>query len=619
MPVWRLKRLFQMRPFLFFTFILVIKSMLAWLVIFDGGPSWTLLVTELPFFWLLFCLIEWFAAKRKLALYVTVNLFVTAILFAVIMYYKYFGIIVTYHALEQVNQVTAVKSSVFTLLDPYYLFIFLDIIVFIFLLARRSKAKNWKAISQIPLNRAVISLLFILSLALCLFNILPNRASMNEIVKAEEMGILNYELYTIFEKDDAPKTPIHDITRQLIDETKGIQEPESPQYWKAAAGKNLIIVQMESFQNFLVGLKIDGQEITPNMNKLAREHLYFPNFYQQVGQGNTSDAEFVVNTSFYTPPRGAATMTYSDKALPSLPRLLGQNGYQSATFHTNVVEFWNRSGLYKALGFGKYYDQSFFGLNDMVFFGPSDEVLYKKTADQLEKMQQSGKPFYAQLISMSAHHPFTIPKDKYKMTLPKRYEGTFVGDYIRAQNYADYALGLFIDDLKARGLWENSVFAIYGDHLGLPIYSLDSDDKDLMREIYGHEYGYTDMINIPLIISSPGIQKAEKQTQLGGQSDIMPTLANLLGISMADHIHFGQDLLNQSSNILPERYYLPSGSLINDYELFIPGTAYADGNHYPLHGSVQSGTSVTQDQYERALKLLHLSDSYVSQLPPVEQ
>ncbi|SDX21183.1 LTA synthase family protein [Paenibacillus sp. CF384] len=618
MPLWRLKRLFQMRPFIFFTLILVIKSTLAWLVIFDGGPSWTLLVTELPFFWILFCLIEWFATKRKLALYVTVNLLVTAILFAVIMYYKYFGIIVTYHALEQVNQVTAVKSSVFSLLDPYYLFIFLDIIVFTVLLVRRSKFQGWKTFSQIPLSRSVISLVFIISLALCLFNILPNRASMNEIVKAEEMGILNYEIYTIFADDNTPKTPMKEITRELIDETKGITEPAAPKYSSIAAGKNLIILQMEALQNFLIGLSIDGQEITPNMNKLAREHMYFPNFYQQVGQGNTSDAEFVVNTSFYIPPRGAATMAYSDKELPSLPRLMNQNGYQSATFHTNVVEFWNRIELYKALGFDKYYDQSFFGKEDMVFFGPSDEVLYKKTAEQLDKLQQSGKPFYAQLISMSSHHPFTIPEAKYKMKLPERYEGTFVGDYIRAQNYADYALGLFVDDLKARGIWDNSVFVMYGDHLGLPVYSLDNDDKKLMREIYGHEYGFTDMINIPLIISAPGITAPAKLPQVGGQSDIMPTIANLLGISLADHIHFGQDLLNQTSNILPERYYLPTGSMINDQELFIPGTVYSDGTHYPLHGTVQNGSTVSEDQYNRALKLLHLSDSYVSQLPPLK-
>lgn len=614
---WSFRRLFQVKPFIFFTVILVIKSMLTYFVIFDGGPSWTLLVTEMPFFWLVFCLIEWFATKRKLLYYLIVNLLLTAILFAVIMYYKYFGVIVTYHALEQVNQVTAVKSSVFSLLDPYYLFIFLDIIVLVVVLFRRGLAQNWKRVSQTQLNRAVISVLFIVSLAFCLFNILPNRASMNEIVKAEDMGILNYEVYTLFTSKKMPTIPMNEITQASIDQEKGVQEPAAPKYWQAAKGKNLIIVQMEAFQNFLIGLKIDGQEVTPNMNKLAKDHIYFSNFYQQVGQGNTSDAEFVVNTSFYTPPSGAASVVYTDKSLPSLPKLLQANGYQTATFHTNFVEFWNRNELYKSLGWEKYYDQNWFGSDDTVFFGPSDEVLYKKTAEKLDEMQKDG-PFYSQLITMSSHHPFTIPERKYKMDLPARFDHTFVGDYVRAQNYADYSLGLFIDDLKKRGLWDNSVFVIYGDHLGLPIYSLNNDEKKLMKEIYGREYENTDMINIPLIISSPGITAPMEVKETGGQSDIMPTVANLLGVSLQDHIHFGQDLLNQSSNILPERYYLPSGSLITDKELFIPGTTFKDGTSHPLHGDSVSAAPTTEDQYNRALKLLQMSDSYVSQLPPVK-
>lgn len=57
------------------------------------------------------------------------------------------------------------------------------------------------------------------------------------------------------------------------------------------------------------------------------------------------------------------------------------------------------------------------------------------------------------------------------MTLPVRFEGTLVGDYIRAQNYADYALGLFIDELKQNGVWDNSLIVLYGDHRGLPIFS----------------------------------------------------------------------------------------------------------------------------------------------------
>ncbi|WP_188993977.1 LTA synthase family protein [Paenibacillus nasutitermitis] len=612
-------RLLRMRPFIFFTILLLIKSALAYFVIFDGGLSWTILVTEIPFFWLLFCLIELFASKRKLGLYLGANLFVTAIIFAVIMYYKYYGVIVTYHALEQVNQVTAVKNSVFSLLDPYYLFIFLDVIVIGFVLFRKQMGLNWKSSSRTKANRKLVSVLLVFSLVLCFFSIYPNRASMNEIVKAEDMGILNYELYTLFKKkNDADLVHADEITQESIDSIKNITVPAEPQYWKAAAGKNVIILQLEAFQNFLIGLKIDGQEVTPNMNKLARENFYFSHFFQQVGQGNTSDAEFVVNTSFYIPPQGAATQVYADKVLPSLPRLLGKEGYDTATFHTNVVEFWNRSGLYKALGFDRYYDQDFFGTDDTVFFGPTDEVLYAKTAEELDRMNKAGAPFYAQVISMTAHHPFSIPERKYKMTLPERYEGTFVGDYIRSQNYADYAIGLFIDDLKKRGIWDNSLLVVYGDHLGLPIYSLHRDDKELMEEIYGHEYGFADMINIPLVIASPGITTPREFKQTGGQVDILPTLANLTGVSVKDHILFGQDLLNQTSNLLPQRYYLPSGSLITDNTLFVPGTGFEDGSNYPIPQLGNKDSAATSDQFDRALKLLLLSDSYVSQLPDLE-
>ncbi|WP_042168914.1 LTA synthase family protein [Paenibacillus gorillae] len=614
------RRLFSTRPIVVFSLIVLLKSYLAWMVVF-GSPSWTTLLKEVPFALIVFCLIEWFATKRKLVYYLGANLLMTAILFAVLMYYKYYGVIVTYLALHQVNQVTAVSNSVFSLMDPYYLLVFIDIIVMAYFLMRRKKAQNWKKDSQKQIRKSVVATLFGISLAMCLFNIVPNRASMNEIVKAEQMGILNYEAYTIFSKKTQDFVDKSEITQAKINELKTFQQPASPQLWEAAKGKNLIIIQLESFQNFLVNLKIDGKEITPNFNKLANNNYYFKHFYQGVGQGNTSDAEFIVNTSFYIPPNGAATQVYAGKELPSLPKLVEEHGYDSATFHTNVVEFWNRGELYKALGFNRYYDKKFFGEDDTVFFGASDEVLYSKTAEELDRMSQSGKPFYSQIISMTAHHPFTIPSRKYKMELPERYEGSFVGDYIRAQNYADYALGLFIDDLKARGIWDNSVVVLYGDHLGLPIYSLDRTDKELMKEIYGRDYGYTDMINIPLVIASNGVTDKEPKAfeQLGGQVDVVPTVANLLGFKMDDHIHFGQDLFNSSTyNLLPQRYYLPTGSFVSSQELFLSGSGYADGTHYPLAGDGIKEPEATENEYNRALELLKLSDSYVSQLPDRE-
>ncbi|KGE20299.1 LTA synthase family protein [Paenibacillus wynnii] len=602
------------KPFIFFTLIFVLKSFLAWGVIFGDMLPWKSLLTEIPFVWALFCIIERFSSKRKLGYYMTVNLLVTAIFFAAIMYFKYYGVIVTYHALEQVNQVTAVRNSVFSLMDPYYLLIFLDIIVLGYYFLRNKKGRDLKRKINQQGRKGIVSVVFIISLGLCLFNILPNQASMNEIKKAQEMGILSYEAYTIFANEKTDIVNTREITQEAINTLKGIDPSVKPNLQSAAKGKNLIIIQLESFQSFLLGLKLDGQEVTPNLNRLMEDSLYFPNFYQMVGQGNTSDAEFVVNTSFYIPPRGAATMAYVDKKLPSLPRLLKENGYQTATFHTNDVEFWNRGELYSSLGWDHYYDHKFFGDEDVFFFGASDDVLYHKTSDKLKEMSTQGQPFYAQVISMSAHHPFTIPEDKYRMKLPERYEGTFVGDYIRSQNYADEAFGQFVEELKANGIWDNSVFMIYGDHMGLPIYSLDHDDKELMNEIYGLEYSYAHMTNIPLLILGAGNTEPQVLEQVGGEIDILPTAAGLLGVSLENYLHFGQNLLTETYNLLPERYYLPSGSFIGTSGLLIPGNSFEDNTQYPLAVGGKK-PAATEDEYNRALRLLQLSDSYVTQLP----
>ncbi|WP_206110183.1 LTA synthase family protein [Paenibacillus aquistagni] len=605
----------QIKPFLFFTVVLLVKSWLAWFVIFDDGPSWTLIFKELPFIWIFFCLIEWFATKRKIPIYLTVNLVLTGILFAVIMYYKYYGVIVTYKALDQVNQVTAVKNSVFSLLDPYFLFIFIDVIVLAIWLYRSNNAKTWRSKHSGRVRKSTVTTVFVLSLIVCMFNILPNRASMNELVKAEQMGILNYEAYTILSAAKKPDMVPHtEITQASINEIKEVETVIEPKLQGIAKEKNLIIIQLESFQNFLLGLEVDGQEVTPNMNKLMNESLYFPKFYQQIGSGNTSDAEFVVNSSMYIPRTGAASQMYAMKELPSLPKLLKASGYQSATFHTNVVEFWNRKELYEALSFDHYYDAEYFGDEDQIFFGASDEVLYRKSMTKLKDMANSGQPFYAHVLSMTAHHPYTTPPEKDKIVLSEAYQKTMVGDYLRAQSYADAALGEFITELKQSGIWDNSLIVIYGDHLGLPLYSLDQHEKDLMAEIHGREYGYADMINIPLLILGEGIEP-EVSSHTGGQVDLLPTIANLLGISLEEQIHFGQDMVNQSSNLLPERYYLPSGSYVNDTTLFVSGSGYEDGEEHLLKQQSIDALNSSNEEYERALQLLNLSDSYVEQLP----
>ncbi|PZD95441.1 LTA synthase family protein [Paenibacillus sambharensis] len=610
-------------PFAVFTLLLAIKFCLASAVIF-GEVSLQTFLAALPPAWAAFALVEAIAVKRRLLGYFIVNLLLTAIYFAVIMYYKYFGIIVTYHALAQIGQVTEVKGSVFQLLHPYYLLIFTDILMIAALAIWSKRFREWGNRPRQLSRRSAFGLLALASIVLCALQIVPNRHIVNELKQAERMGIINYQLYIMLSSGNERLLDPTVVTLENVNRLKETAADgnvdDAPTGFGAARGRHIIYIQLEALQDFLINLQVGQTEITPILNGLLGEAVYYPNVYQQVGAGNTSDAEFTANTSFYTPPAGAASEVYGDKSLPSLPKLLEQYGYRTATFHTNDVTFWNRDELYDALGFDHYYDQGYFEKEDLVHFGASDEMLYRRTAEKLEELAAGGSPIYANVISMSAHHPFNLPVHKNRISLPERFEGTFIGDYLRSQHYADYALGLFAEQLKADGIWDNSLIVIYGDHMGVPIYSLTDTDRELLHELIGEPYNYAQMLNIPLLLIAPGALEPGEKPQVGGHSDIMPTVANLAGISLQDHMHFGQDLLNITSNLLPLRYYLPSGSLINDEVIYVPGSSFEDGTVYPLQpdSSQELAGAVTKDQFERSLRLLQLSHSYVSRLPSRE-
>ncbi|WP_458124058.1 LTA synthase family protein [Paenibacillus sp. Z3-2] len=603
-----------------FSFILLLKSVVAWSVVFHDGANWAIIQTELPFFILVFSLIEWFAAKRKVLYYMLVNFCMTLIYFAVIMYYKYYGVIATYHSLKQAKKVTHVGESALSLLTPYYLFLFIDIVLFLVLIIQPKYGSIWKK-PTLRMSHKVLTCTISASFALCLFNIWPVHASMNEINKAKSMGILNYEVYKVV-ADRLEKEVLiapGDISQEAINDTKGTSPlKDEPKFHGINKGMNLILVQMESFQNFLIDLKMDGQEITPNLNQLIKNNTYFPHFYSNAGQGTTSDAEFVVNTSFYVPKDEPATSSkYMDKQLPSLPHLLKENGYFTATFHTNSVDFWNRNRLYRAIGFERYYDRAFFGEDDPIAFGASDEVLYSKTSSEMSILDDRNQPFYAMVISMSAHHPYHLPEEKVEMELPDRFKDTLIGDYIQAQHYADVALGQFLDEMIESGLWDNSLVVFYGDHQGIPITGLTGEEKELMNPLLGHDYGYTDMMNIPFIVHSPSGQLPPVINTTGGQIDILPTVANLLGTPLGHQLVLGEDLFNQESNLIPLRHFLPDGSFINDKILYMTGNNYADGVHYELsNNSIVEGGS-TPSQFSTAQYLLDLSNSYLLQLPDI--
>ncbi|MEC0135111.1 MULTISPECIES: LTA synthase family protein [Paenibacillus] len=573
-------------------------------------------------------------SRVRTAVYWTFNGILSLLLFAASVYFNHFGSVPTYLALYELNQVFQVKASVESTIQTIDYLFFADLVIMvIYVLIRR-----WKHGKAYPHERERFSsrntrlahMMVILVAILGGFAFSANsvnsaRGITNELVQAESAGFLNYEVVAAIKvKEDNNLIGTGDIkdTIAKIDELQASYPYSSkaagtaPEYFGSQKGKNVIVIQMEAFQNFPLHQSLKGQELTPVLNKLADEGFYFPHVYQQIGPGNTSDAEFMSNTSIY--PIGTLAMStgFGDRELPSLPRLLRDKGYEAYTFHVNQVGFWNRNELYPALGFNGYYDKDYFTNDHFNAFGASDEQLYITGVEKMAELQKKGTPFYAQMVTASSHHPFQIPDSFKKISVPDELKNTMLGDYLTAINYTDYAIGTLIEGLKKNGMWDNTVLVMYGDHFGLQPQDVPPEQ---VESALGIPYdSRISRFNIPLIVHVPGMEQGKVVERTGGQLDILPTIANLLGVSLREegYTAFGHDLLNIDRNVLGMRYYLPSGSFFNDDILYVPGKDFADGEAVSLDTlKPVSDFTKYQTDYDYILKLMNLSDEYVKLLP----
>lgn len=606
------------------TAILILKIIFLRYLLFGEADITRALVLELSYILIFTTLIELIAGKWKPGAFLLLNLIFSTLFLAVVMYHAFFGRIVTYFALFQLGQVGTINESVSALIKPIYFLFFAEIVVLIILLLVRKYP-----IGNYSLNKKFLVLpLLLLAVIVSFVNFQAHKdeAISNNVLAAQEKGILNYEALEIYigpEGQTAIETDISvENSAELMEEVRSLKgleyiPPEERKFFGAAEGRNLIVIQVESMQSFPIGLELDGKEVTPNFNKLIEDSFYFPNTAQQTGPGNTSDAEFIVNTSLYPTAFNPTSQTFADRAFPSLPRLLKGEGYTTSTFHADDISFWNRNELYPALGIEKYYYGEFFGNEDVIGIGPSDEVMFNKALPVLRESHMKNEPFYAQLIGLTSHHPFHLPEEHQGYELPEEFEGSLTGEYLVSINYMDRVINDFIEQLKKEGIYENSVIAIYGDHFGLQQSAIEQRDVDLVTELLGKEYQTIDRLKVPFILHAPGItDDGETFEQQIGQLDMMPTIANLLGLPLDDMVIFGQDVLNHQETLLGARYYLPVGSFWNEEILFIPEKGFEDGTAYDLETEeVIPDFEQYREDYDRVLHLEYLSDAYMKTLP----
>ena len=311
-------------------------------------------------------------------------------------------------------------------------------------------------------------------------------------------------------------------------------------------GKNLLVIQVESLESFIIGKEVNGKKITPVMDDLISKGLYFPNIYEQVNEGTSSDADLMINTSMFPVRRGSTFFRYPGNTYNSLPNLLEEKDYSTIAIHPDKGSFWNYVNGLTGIGFDKFVDFFSFDENsEMIGMGLSDESYFTQVVPMIKELKE---PYYAFTVTLTSHGPFDfIPEEKKVLGLDEELDKNEMGGYFESIKYTDTQIGEFLKKLDSEGLLDNTVVVIEGDHTGVHKYYNSSIEKLSNKEDWYLDNGHH---TVPFIIWSKDMTEGKTFDVKGGQVDIMPTLLYLLGVENEKYINtaLGRNLLNTNKS-----------------------------------------------------------------------
>ena len=408
-----------------------------------------------------------------------------------------------------------------------------------------------------------------------------------------EFGIYVYQANDVF---SSVKTTVNEMfgydeaykTFREYYESKDTNE-NTNEYTNLFEGKNVLVIHGESFQGFTMNLKFNGQELTPNLNRLASEGIYFSNFYSQESVGNSSDSEFTSLTSLLPSSSGTVFMNYFNRDYETILKLLEEKNYYTFSMHANNGGAWNRDVAYRYLGYNDfYYYKKDFNIDEVIGLGLSDKSFFRQAVEKIRNINDVSSNWYGTLVMLTNHTPFSdiqehsdysvdyiteeVDEETNEAITVPWLEGTRIGNYLKSVHYADEAVGQLIEDLDASGLLDNTIIVFYGDH--------DCKlKKSEFNKLYQSEY-YQDVLidkentvgvideftyelnrKVPFIIWSKdkvGTKYNQEVKEVMGMIDVMPTLSNMLGVK--PKYALGSDMFSIDSNVV----VFPSGNWLTN-------------------------------------------------------
>ncbi len=563
-----------------------------------------LFINPLSFLLLIFG-VALFIGRRRNQFILAISFLLSFILFANIVFFRFFNDFLTLPVLFQASNMSDLGSSVHELLNWTDLLYFLD---FFLLLAMVHYRPDLLQENQ-PYPKATRRFYYLAAFAVTFFSLGISEAERPQLltrtfdreILVKNIGTYHYHVYDlILQTKSSAQRALADGSK-LVDienyvHSKQTEPAES--LFGRYKGKNVIYVSMESLQAFPIGAKMNGQEVTPFLNDFIEESYYFNHFYHQTGQGKTSDAEFITENSLYPIGRGAVYFTNSQNTFRATPEILKDEGYYSAVFHANDRTFWNRDIIYENFGYDEFFDVASYTVNNdnSVNWGLKDIDFFKQSMPMLKSLPE---PFFAKFITLTNHFPFTLDEEDMMIDLYDSDSKT-LNRYFPAVRYMDEALKLFVEDLKKSGLYDRTVIVLYGDHYGISENHNAEMARYLGKEITPFES--TQLQRVPLIIHLPGQKEGKTLSNVSGQIDLRPTVMHLLGIDTTNHIQLGTDLFSPNRMNMA---ILRDGSFITDEYVYTKETCYSKMTGSPIE------TNACEPYAEKAKMELDYSDRII--------
>jgi lipoteichoic acid synthase len=562
------KQYFNEIIYLFIFIKLVLFHLLSSTPISSGVYS-----TSIGFLFIFYSMSFFFRHKGRLFFSYGVSAVISLVLLANSLYLDYYSSPVTISTFYQTANLSGLGDSILFLFRIDYLLYFIDLAVFPFIFFKQSfvyRKKTSIVKGVLPFMTIGLIGIFIKLIKLTVIDQMENPVqAYDSLDQTVQYGILGHHaLDTYFHIREAQFELSSDEKKTIQSALTQKKEYENESTYEGfGKKKNLIMIQVESLQHFVLNKKVNGQEITPTLNRLLNNSISFPNFYAQTIGGNSSDAEFLTQTSLFPIKTGSVFFRYPSNTYHSLGQNLKKEGYSTVAVHADEKTFWNRQEMYPSLGFDQYVTIEQFPQKEIIGMGVGDKEMFKETARMLAEIE---KPFYSFIVTLSNHMPYEIDIERQSLQLPDELENSLLGNYFQAVKYTDESLALFLESLNEKALLEDSIIVLYGDHNGIFHKDKAMVEEWLKRDISDEQW-YREFATVPFLIYHPAIKGEVNQT-ISGQIDVTPTLTSIMGVDQQrEQAMLGVDLLRTNSGSV----LIPSGGYV-DKSLYITEDSVSD-------------------------------------------